>query len=467
VRLAPRSLRARLALVFGVGTSVVLLLSLSLLYVVLHRQLAGAVDADLAGRSDDLMASVRAHDLTAVAGDPMAQLYAADGTPAATAVAIAGRVLLTPGEVGSVHGTTTASRTLPLGPAGAPLRVRLLSRPVGRTGQVLTVALPLAAVDRAGTRQLIVLAVATPVLIGALVALGRLLLRAALRPVDQLTREAAAISTLDADGRLPAVPGDDEIARLAATLGDMLSRLSVAFARERAFVDDASHELRTPIAVLRGEIDLALGAIDDPTEVRQSLLAAQGQVVRLGRLAEDLLLLARERIGSPVVGRQPVDLTDLARAEARTLGPVTGLRIEVHGDPVVVDADPDRLRQVLTNLAANSAAAGATTARVTVTAAQERAGVERSGFEWADVERSGIEWAGIEWADDGPGFPPGLLDTAFERFVRGDTARGSTTGAGLGLSIVRAVMVAHGGTAQLSNGPPLGGAVVTVRLPAG
>ena len=446
MRLVPTSLRTRLVLLFGAGTSVVLLLSLSLLYVGLERQLGGAVDADLAGRSADLAASVRAHDLTVVAGDPMAQLYSADGTALATSVSIAGRVLLSPAEVRAVHGTSATSKTLPLGAAGAPLRVRLLSRPLGRAGQVLTVALPSAAVENAGTRQLAVLALAAPLLIAALAAGGWLLLRAALRPVDLLTREAAAISTLEADRRLPAVPGDDEIARLAATLDGMLTRLSVAFERERAFIDDASHELRTPIAVLRGEIDLALGAVDDPTEVRQSLLAAQGQITRLGRLAEDLLLLARERVGSLVMHRATVDLTGLAVAEARLLGPVVGLAVEVRGDPLFVEADADRLRQVLTNLAANSAAAGAAAARVTVAADPGR--------------------ARLEWADDGPGFPPGLLDTAFERFVRGDLSRSAATGAGLGLSIVRAVVVNHGGAAQLRNGPPLGGAVVTLRLPA-
>jgi hypothetical protein len=435
----PASLRARLTLVFGAGTSIVLLLGLSLLYVALERQLGGAFDADLAGRSDDLVASVRAHDLPAVAGDPMAQLYGIDGNPIATSISIDGRTLLEPAQALAVHGTTTMTTTLPLGSAGAPLEVRLLSRPIDKTGQVLTVAVPSRAVENAGARQLVVLAVATPLLIVALIALGQLLLRAALRPVDQLTREAAAISTLDADRRLPVVPGNDEIARLAATLSGMLTRLSVAFDRERAFVDDASHELRTPIAVLSGELELALAVVDDPEEVRESLTAAQGQVARLGRLAEDLLLLARERAGSLVVDREPVDLAGLARTETRLLTPVTGLRYEVRGEPVIVSADADRLRQVFTNLAANSAAAGARSVRVTV-------GGDGS----------------LEWADDGPGFPPELLDTAFERFVRGDRARGSGSGAGLGLSIVRAVVAAHGGTVGLAND---GGAVVTVRLP--
>ncbi|WP_436532975.1 sensor histidine kinase [Actinoplanes sp. HUAS TT8] len=445
-RLIPTSLRARLALLFGIGTSAVLLLALSLLYVALDHQLDAAVDQDLAARSDDLVASVRTHDLGAVHGDPMAQLYAADGTPVATSAAIRDRVLLAPEQVRTVHGRTFTDGSLPPREPGTPMPVRLLSRPVGGTGQVLTVALPLSAIDRAGTRQFVVLAVATPVLIIALAALGWRLLRAALRPVDVLTREAAAISSLDSDRRLPAVPGDDEIARLAATLSGMLSRLSVAFDRERAFVDDASHELRTPIAVLRGEIDLALAAVDDPAEVRESLLAAQGQVVRLGRLAEDLLLLARERAGTLVVLRGPVDLTGLAQSEATILSKIKNITIETYGDPAPVEADTDRLRQVLGNLAANSAGAGATTARVTVT-----------------TDRGHVQ---LQWADDGPGFPPALLESAFERFVRGDAARSATGGAGLGLSIVRAIVTGHDGTVELRNGPPLGGAVITVRLPA-
>ena len=117
----------------------------------------------------------------------------------------------------------------------------------------------------------------------------------------------------------------------------------------------------------------------------------------------------------------------------------------MRGEPVVVEADPDRLRQVLANLAANSADAGA--ARVAVGIAVEDT------------------WARMQWADDGPGFSPDVLESAFERFVRGPESRAKASGAGLGLSIVRAVVAAHGGSAGIGNGPPLGGGVVTVRLP--
>jgi two-component system OmpR family sensor kinase len=445
MRLTPRSLRSRLVLLFTAGTLAALVLCLSLLFAALDRQLRAAFDEDLTSRADDLAAAVRHGDPQAVSADPLAQLYGPGGRVVAGSPALAGERLLDPSEVHTVRGTVAAGRTVTLGPQDRDVRVRLQSRPVGTAGDVLTVALPYAAVERASSRQLIVLGAAAPLLVVVLAGLGWTLVRAALRPVDTLTREAAAITTLESGRRLPAVPGDDEIARLAATLDAMLARLAVAFARERAFVDDASHELRTPVAVLRGEIELALSAQDDPDEVRRSLLAAQAQVTRLARLAEDLLLLARERAGSLVVHREPVDLVDLVVAEAATLGPAMGLAVTVRGDPVVVEADADRLRQVLANLAANSAAAGA--ARVAV-------GIE--------VERG---WVRMEWADDGPGFPPDVLESAFERFVRGAGSRAKASGAGLGLSIVRAVVTAHGGSAQIRNGPPLSGGVVVVRLP--
>jgi hypothetical protein len=431
--------------VFAFGTSVVLALCVTLLYVALDQQLRGALDADLAGRSDDLAASVREDDLGVLRGDPMAQLYAADGTVTASSSSLAGRRLLDTGAARAVRGETFDNRSLPVGRDGRLVSVRLLSRRIEPAGPVLTVGVLAEPMEAARERLLAVLLIAGPLLIGGLAAAGWLIVRAALRPVDVLTREAAAISSFETDRRLPAVPGDDEIARLARTLDDMLTRLGVAFARERAFVDDASHELRTPIAVLRGEIELALSAAHEPDEVERSLRAALAQADRLSRLAEDLLLLARERAGSLVVRRESVDLLDLAVAAGRNLERVLDLRIEVAGDPVVVSGDADRLRQVLANLAANSSAAGATTARVRVT--------------------SEPAFAELEVADDGPGLPAGLLDSAFERFVRGDEARTrGLSGAGLGLSIVRAVVSAHGGTVQVRNGPPLGGAVVIARL---
>jgi two-component system OmpR family sensor kinase len=441
VRVLPRSVRTRLVLFFSVGTALVLLACLLVLHEALDRQLDGALANDLSGRYDDLSAAVVAGDLRAVTDDPLAQLYAADGTLVTGSRSFRDRRLLTPAQVRAITGQQTISAELPAGVHFTAADVQILAGPTHH--YVLAVAARSDVVDNAGGRQLVVLALAAPLLIAGLAAAGWLIVRATLRPVGLLSREAAAISSLDAERRLPAVEGDDEIARLAATLNQMLARLQVAFARERAFADDASHELRTPLAVLRGEIELALGALDDRSELEQSLVAAKTQAERLTRLAEDLLMLARDRDGTLALNRQPVDLLDLVRSEAASLGPTLDLDISVAGDPAVIDADPSRLRQVFANLAANSAAARATHVQVSLRLSH------------GDVL--------LEWADDGLGFSPSLLSSAFERFVRGDTAR-TESGAGLGLSIVRAIVAAHGGTVSLGNGPPLGGAIVSVHI---
>jgi two-component system OmpR family sensor kinase len=445
MRLGPRSLRARLTLVFTLGAAAALGLALALLYVALDRQLTTTLEVDLTTRAGDLAAAVQAGDPTVVAQDPLAQLYTADGALLAGSPALRDRRLLTVDDVGRLGSESLETRTLPIGADAPALVARVFSQRLADQ-RVLSVGVSVEALHQARQRLLQVLLLAAPALLGALAAAGWLVVRAALQPVDVLAREAAAIASFDSDRALPSVPGDDEIAHLAATLDSMLGRLRTAFERERAFVDDASHELRTPIAVLRGELELALLTPEDPVERDRSLRAALGEAERLSRLAEDLLLLARERVGTLVLREQPVDLLDLAATEAARLQPTLGLHVRVSGVPIVVPADVDRVRQLLVNLVLNSAAAGATTVDI-------RGTVDHAS-------------ATLEVADDGPGFPAEVLHSAFERFVRGDGSRTrGGSGAGLGLSIVRAVATAHGGTVQARNGGPLHGAVVTVRLP--
>ncbi|KAB2352385.1 sensor histidine kinase [Actinomadura rudentiformis] len=445
MRLIPGTLRGRVTLVAAVGAAGVLVICLGVLFVTLDRQLWSALDSGLDSRAGDLAAAVRAGDLAELSEDPIAQLYAPDGRLIGGSASVQGR-LLTPHEVQEVRGAVRTTRSVTLGPGEGRVSARLLFQRVTPGDRVLAVGVSAEPVHAARDRLALVLFVAAPPLVGLLALAARAVVRTALRPVGALTREASEISSLEAERRLPEVPGDDEIARLARTLNGMLARLQVAAERERAFVDDASHELRTPIAVLRGELELALAAAGGDREVLHSLRAAAGEADRLSRLAEDLLLLARARAGSLIVRTEPVDLLDLGAAEADRLGSLYGLRTEVSGDPVVVEADPDRLSQILANLAANSAAAGARTIRIEI--------------------RDGRDAVTLRVADDGPGFPPRLLTAAFARFTRGDDARGrSTSGAGLGLSIVRAVVTAHRGTVTADNGEPLGGAVVTVRLP--
>ena len=438
MRLTPRSVRARVTAVFVLGAAATLALCLTLLYLTLARELQAALAEDLVGRGDDLSAALSGGDIGAVARDPLAQVYGVDGAVLAGSSSLGGRRLLPVEAVRGVTGQVLVTRSVPLGSNGRTTQVQVLARRIAPDEGVLAVGVSESPVHAARQRLIVVLLVAAPLLVAALAAAGFLVVRA--------VREAAEISSVDTDRRLPAASGDDEIARLARTLDGMLARLQAAFARERAFVDDASHELRTPIAVLRGEIELALSAVDDPDEVARSLRAALGEAERLSRLAEDLLLLARERAGSLVFHQEPVDLLDLAAAEAGRLQPALGVRIEVSGDPAVIAGDADRIRQVIADLADNSAGAGASTVRIHVV--DDRMSVS------------------VEMADDGPGFPPGVVGSAFERFVRGDDARTrGSGGAGLGLSIVRAIVTAHGGTVEARNGGPLGGAVVTFRLP--
>ncbi|MEV5750339.1 ATP-binding protein [Actinoallomurus sp. NPDC052308] len=439
--MAPGSLRGRLLLAFTLGTSVALILCLILLYVLLVEQLNAALDEDLAERSHDVATAATRGDIGAAGRDPLAQLYADDGTLIIGSPALARVRLLSVSEVRGLTGRRVVHRSLP--PRGTP--VRMLTRRI-REGRVLAVAVPTRPINVARSRLGWVLFLAAPTLVGVLALAAWGVIRAALGPVRRLTREAAAISSLDTGWRLPTVPGHDEIAELARTLEALLARLRVAFERERAFVDDASHELRGPIAVLRGQLELARATVGEHRQVDRLLGAALIETDRLTRLTDDLLLLARERAGTLLLRREPLDLLDLAVAEARRLEPVLGVRIGVTGDPAVVDADADRLRRLIANLAGNSAAAGARAVLLTI--------------------RRHPHQVTIEVADDGPGFPPDFVDSAFERFTRADTARTrGSAGAGLGLSIVRSIAAAHGGSVDARNGPPLGGAVIAVHLP--
>jgi signal transduction histidine kinase len=286
------------------------------------------------------------------------------------------------------------------------------------------------------------------VLVGAvgLAAVGAASVAAAvLRPVRAMAEEATRLSVSDPDGRLPA-PDAPELAVLAGSLNALLAQARAALARERAFVDDASHELRTPLTVLRGELELAALELADGdlAATTDGLARARAEAERLGRLAEDLLVLARLDGGAIRLRRNAVELVELVRTAVARFPPPP--LVDVRGPVVLVGGDEDRLLQVLTNLLANAVAH----AQVQVL---------------VSVRDLGADGAEIEVADDGPGFPATVLAGAFERFRRGSEGRRRGEGSGLGLAIVEGVVRAHGGTVAAGNGGPLGGAVVTVRLP--
>jgi len=334
---------------------------------------------------------------------------------------------------------------------GVEGRVRVLAASTETPGgrRRVVVGTSLADRDEALRELFAQLLIVAPVALLLSSLLGYWLARSALRPVEAMRAEAAAISGSQPGRRLP--PGDsrDEIARLAGTLNEMLARLERAIERERAFVADASHELRTPLALLKAELELALRRPRTTAELEHALSSAAAETDRLVRLAEDLLVLAQADDGRLPLRRNVVRACDLlgsVQAAFRTRAESSERAIEAEAlDGIAFEADRIRLEQALGNLVDNALRHGAGAVRLTA--------VERNGC----VE--------LHVLDEGEGFPPAFLPRAFERFGRADEAR-TSRGAGLGLALASAVAEAHGGTAHAVNREE-GGADVWLSIPQG
>ncbi len=263
----------------------------------------------------------------------------------------------------------------------------------------------------------------------------------ALRPVAVVTRTAQSITETDLTRRIPVKGDDDEIARLSATFNDMLDRLESAFATQRAFLDDAGHELRTPITVITGQLELLQ---DDPEQRRQTIRLVMGELDRMARIVNDLLLLAKAK--QPNLLRfDTVDvgpLTEEILSKARTL---TDRKWTCHsvGRGVIV-ADRQRLTQAMMQLADNA-----------VKHAPEGE-LELGSSVSGDVARFWVR-------DTGPGIAPEERQRIFTRFSRGRSNR-RREGAGLGLAIVQAIAEAHNGIVELDTVPGQG-STFTIVVP--
>ena len=287
-------------------------------------------------------------------------------------------------------------------------------------------------------------AIGGPIAVLAVSLLGYALAAVGLRPVEAMRARAAGIS-LDGDpAPLPLPAARDEVHRLGETLNAMLDRLRRSYDRERRFVADASHELRTPIAVIKAELEGALRRRPADPDVREALTAAVDECDRLAQLAEDLLVVARAGDGAlPVRPRrlEAAEVLEGVRLRFATRAAEHGREIGVEApEGLALHADEQRLGQALGNLVDNALRHGV--GEITLRARAAAGSVE------------------LEVADEGPGFAPELAGRAFERFARGDEAR-TRGGAGLGLAIVRAIAEAHGGGAELA-----GDAAVRIRIPS-
>jgi signal transduction histidine kinase len=475
------SLRARLTLVSTALLGAGLAVAGVLLASTVARSLQAALDAGAlqSGREVAALADTgRLPDPLPVGGAATAVVQVVDGQDRVRAgSAGADRLvgLLRPDELARARAGARLSIDGSRASLDGPLRV--VAVPAGSPGDPLTVVV---AVGSAGVQESVRLLrtgllLGVPVLLGLLALVSWRVIGWTLQPVETLRRGAEVITGAGGSRRLPLPPARDEVRRLAVTLNDMLARLESASARQRSFVSDAAHELRSPLASIRTQLEVAVRLADPagvpacaptgglgPGELRSdgrdgpagtAELARDVliDVVRLSRLVDDLLLLARLDEAAPsraLRRREPVDLCAVARDLAERYDgarvPVTVLPTDPGPEPIVL-GDPDGLGRVLANLLDNAvrhAASGVTVA------------VVRS----ADV-------AELVVTDDGPGVPAAERDVVFDRFTRLDSARARDDGgAGLGLAIVRELARAHGGTATLQDAEPGTRAVVTLPV---
>ena len=267
-----------------------------------------------------------------------------------------------------------------------------------------------------------------------------------LRPIGRITSVAREIQATDLSRRIELAGPDDELKQLADTFDAMLARLDAAFAAQRQFVADASHELRNPLAIIRTNVDVALAdPRADPEDLRHTMAVVQRASDRMARLVDDLLALARRQ--EPTVEHEPVDLgAAVAEASDDFLVPAAARQIVLDraiAPGVVVTGDRDALKRAVANLLENAV----------------RLAPQGSRIRLATGSEGGRAWIAV--ADEGPGIAAEDQPHVFDRFWRADKGRSRADGGtGLGLAIVRQIAESHGGQIRLQSKPGVGSSFV-------
>ncbi len=458
-------IRLRLALAFTAASLVLLCVGGVLFIDRLRSGLEHSLDVSLRSHADSLISQLgnfqdNGQTRLAPSLGSYAQVLTVRGAVLESSDGLPPTPLLTPAQAAAAaKGAIVTNSTVTLNAAGenGPAAMRLFAAPTDQAGVLVVVITSRDTIDAAVARstwQLVILGAIALLLVGP----GSwLLTRAALRPVERMRVQAAALQEDDAGSGVAVPRTRDEIARLAETLNGLLGRLHAAVTRERAFVADAGHELRTPLAVLQGELELARRPGRSRAELAATIDVAAEETDRLVRLAEDLLVLGHgtESPGLRVRGFDLAELAHTAIQAAASSAAAKQVQITSSGPRTLhVVGDPDRIRQAIDNLLTN--AVRHSPPRATVTLTHQLDG----------------ECAQLTVTDQGPGFTPEFIPVAFERFTRTDPSRNrklvgaadDSDGNGLGLAIVRAVMATHHGTAVADN-VPAGGARVAIRWP--
>jgi heavy metal sensor kinase len=332
--------------------------------------------------------------------------------------------------------------------------VRLFTQPVlqsGRLVNLIQVGFSLQSFHETRRHFLHILALMFPIALILAGGGGWLLAHRALAPVAQMSQAAQRIGAAHLNERLNESGTGDELDQLAHTLNAMLSRLDDAFRQIRQFSADASHELQTPLTILKGELEVALRAPRSADTYQKTMRSALEEIDRMAVLVDGLMLLARADAGVLRMDQQPVELDQLVQEiyeQTRILAAHKHIHLQLGiMEPIAVQGDPERLRRLLLNLTHNAIKYTPSGGRVTLSLQRCR------------------DRAALRVSDTGIGLTPEEQERVFQRFYRSDSARlHDAEGAGLGLCIARSIADAHGGTIELDSTPGAG-STFTVLLP--
>ena len=430
MRLGPRTLRGRLVIIFAVLTVALSGLVAGFVLLRYHSDVNAQLDANLETRLQDVITEVRraprpvtGRDLPILpSGEVFAQILDVhQNILAASPRDLLDHPLLGPQDVRSLAPRHTVERPEP--PRGDPARLLAESVPVGSQHLVVVVGTSIGPLEAAARQLERAVGITLAILAVLVITAGWVVLGAALRPVRAMVAEAADYSVRRRGGRL-SVPGSAELAELARGLNALIERIDESIDHERAFLDDASHELRTPIAIARGELELAALQGGEGLAVDAAVQSALEEIEHLERLAVNLLVLARSRASEPPADR-PVDLREVASRAVEAVSRTCrdDVEIVVSGEGTAT-GDEMALERAVVNIVENAA---------------------RNAHHRVEVVVQSVNGdTRVEVRDDGPGFPPAVLEQAPGRFVH--TSPGGT---GLGLAIVDAIAAAHGGHLSL------------------
>jgi signal transduction histidine kinase len=376
-----------------------------------------------------------------------AQVIDSSGNVLAASANIAGKPALAPPVA---PGSKTTFRRVAHSPVDSDVPEMLVVMPAGTSTGRLTVLTGYSLVgnDFAVHDIKLGLFIGLPLLLIVVAGTAWVIVGWALRPIEAIRSEASEITSLGLNRRLPEPASGDEIARLTATMNVMLDRLEASHYKQQAFVADASHELRSPLASLRAQLEIGLAG-GAATDWEATVAGALAEEARIEAMVRDLLLLARLDLQPPdpvaALIDPVIDLTRIARAGIESTPERAGVSLRCEADrPAPVRMPQELARRVVGNLVDNAQRHADTNVTVAV--------------------RPDGEWVELAVQDDGPGIAPADRDRVFERFTRLDEARSSDDGgAGLGLAIVKDIVVRHGGSVGFVDCPR--GARAVVRLP--